>query len=353
MMTIEKFWEQLAEDVLAEELDEAIAALPPQERAAGKRKSERANATSVAPTAKRKRIEDPLAPTIETIELIDLAVLRALHAQRGSLLSNRKGEQTKFHNFFTNTVAANGQRTVRYQQKLSGERFGRFSPCNGLSFQNMDRSWRDTLIRDRDGALLYEQLDMRKAHQSILLSIAEHNGWETPRLRHYIDHSEEVLDMLVFEREQAKTVMLMLLYGGNAAMASGHALPPFVEAYRAEMCGIAARLYEANPELVRRLQINEPTEYKRMYVFMSRLLQDREAQCMQAAVAFLVGAGWKIGALLHDGIMVHRRAERPIDSALLEALRESIFSACRIRHIEFRVKEFGEPLPVQLQQAAN
>ena len=340
-------------------MNELVAALPPTETSAQKRKATAAAATAQSPKAARrkqaKRTDDPNAPSIEAVEIIDLVLLRALYAQRDTLISKKQGQQQKFHNYYTNTIAANGTRTVRYMQKLSGEKFGRFSPCNGLSFQNMDHTWRDTLVRDRTGALLYEQLDMRKAHQSILLSVAENSGWETPRLRYYVENSDTVLDMFVFERDKAKTAMLMLLYGGNASMASGFELPSFVEAYRVEMKELAQKLYATHPDLVRRLSGGggggtEMSEQKRVFVFMSRFLQDYEAKCMQSAVEFLVGAGWKIGGLLHDGIMVRRRADVRLDDAVLARLTTHIFEKCKIRGIELRLKEFGPPLPVDLAQ---
>jgi len=305
-----------------------------------------------ASSKKKKRAENPEAPSIEALEIIDLDVLRALHAQRATLLSTEKAAQTKFHNFYMNTMAAGGRRRVVYQQKLSGERFGRFSPCDGLSFQNMDCAWRDTLVRDRTGRVMYTQLDMRKAHQAILLSIAEQHGWPTPKLRYYMEHTDEVLEMLVFDREQAKIIMLMLLYGGDVEMVTGYALPAFVSEYRHEMKGIAARLYAEYPALVERLQIKEAREDKRLYVFMSRVLQDREAMCMQTMVAFLTEAGHKIGAVLHDGLMVLENTAPnavAIDDAFLARMSTYMFEKCQIRNIEVRRKDFGAPLAVKLE----
>lgn len=340
---IDKLFAVSLQTLIAERLDK-LERDTEDERAKLKRRPASAR-RSPAKKKMRANLGDLSAPSIETLEVVDLDVLRRLHAQRATLISPLKAAQTKFHNFYTNTMAANGRRRVLYQQKLNGERFGRFSPCNGLSFQNMDRAWRDTLVRDRAGNVMYEQIDMRKAHQSILLSIAEHYGWPTPHLRRYMSHTDEILDSLPCGRDEAKTIMLMLLYGGNAELAIGWTLPSFVQEYRAEMKGIATRLYAANAELVRKLQIESATpplsEHKKMYVFMSRVLQDREAASMQAAVDYLVESGWVVGALLHDGFMVHKRAGAPLTDERLAAMSARVYERTQIRNIEFRLKDFG------------
>jgi hypothetical protein len=295
------------------------------------------------PTRRRKRAHEaePGVRAINIVEVIDVETLKRVHARRAELLPDQKAAHTLFDNFYAQTLAANGRRIVHYEQKLNGENFGRYYARNGASLQGMWKPLRATLARD-----LYWQLDICNAHPWILLSLAQNAGWAAPKLEHYVTHREAVLESFSVGRDEAKTAMLMLMYGGNAERRIGQPLPQFVVEFRAELVLLAQRLYAANPDTVKRLKIDESDNHKKYYTFMSRVLQDRESACMLAAIDFMASAGWQTGALLHDGILVLKRTDAPAppDAALLHRLTESIAQRCEIRNIAFQVKEFGDSL---------
>lgn len=279
------------------------------------------------------REENPLA-TIEVIEVVDVEKLQIIYENRVKLLENGQ-QQSVLINYYNNTMAHKGRRPVTYKQKDSGNGFGRFSPQNGTSLQNIRKE-----IRSSIASHLYKQLDISNAHPWLLLSHTESLGWDTPCLRSYVSYRSEVLASLEGGNTSAKQVMLAIIYGGDAEHIFGKNLPFFVEEFRNELATIAKRLYLMSEPLVKRLRCDDLDIGKRYHSFLAKLLQDKEAQCLRAAVEFLRKDGWQPGALLHDGLLVLNRKDATIDDNLLGRLATYIEERTANRNIRFQLKEF-------------
>lgn len=296
----------------------------------------------VSPTRKSiKRIRDNDEPrdenpraTIEVIEVVDIEKLQIVYENRLKLLENGQ-QQSVLINYYNNTMAHKGRRPVTYKQKDSGNGFGRFSPQNGTSLQNIRKEIRSTIASH-----LYKQLDISNAHPWLLLSHTEDLGWDTPCLRSYVSNRADVLASLEGGNTSAKRVMLAIIYGGDAEHIFGNNLPFFVEEFRKELATIAKRLYEMSEPLVKRLRCDELDIGKRYHSFLAKLLQDKEAQCLRAAVEFLRKEGWQPGALLHDGLLVLNRTDATIDDNLLNRLATYVETSTSNRNIRFQLKEF-------------
>lgn len=284
--------------------------------------------------------------SIEVVEYVDMRKLQLLYARRKEFLPADKGQQTIFFNYYTNTMAANGERRVLYCQKDRGNKFGRYSPQNGTSLQNIRREVRATIARD-----IYWQLDITNAHPWILISLAESQGWEMPLLRNYVENREAMLAKFELPREVAKQAMLILMYGGNVKEHIGRYPPLFVSEMKRELVTLAKKMYENFPMLVKRLKSDKLDTHKRLYSFLSKILQDREAKCLQISVDFMRENGWNPGALIHDGLLVLKRSDGSvIDNALLNRLAVRIEEECGLRNIHFVLKEFEAGLDVDSKQ---
>ena len=284
--------------------------------------------------------------SIEVIEYVDMRKLQLLYARRKEFLPDDKGQQTAFFNYYTNTMAANGERRVVYCQKDRGNKFGRYSPQFGTSLQNIRREVRATIARD-----IYWQLDITNAHPWMLISLAESQGWEMPLLRKYVENREEMLAKFGLPRDVAKRAMLILMYGGNVKENIGRHPPLFVGQMKKELVMLAKRMYENFPMLVKRLKSDNLDTHKRLYSFLSKILQDREAKCLQISVEFMREHGWKPGALIHDGLLVLKRSDGAvIDRALLDKLAARIEEESGLRNIHFELKEFEPGLDVDNKQ---
>lgn len=294
------------------------------------------------PRAKRANEDAGDSHTIQVVEVIDTETLKRVYEQRHELLSSVESQQTLFLNFYRKTMDAKGQRVVVYQQKDAVQGFGRYHPREGTSLQGLCKPLRATLARD-----LYWQIDICNAHPLILLSITNENGWPTPKLEYYASHREEVLAMFKEGREEAKTTMLMLMYGGNAEARLGRALPPFVAAFRDELVWVAKRIFEKFPALVKRLKIDTSNDHTKLYSFMSRILQDREAKCLRAAIEFATSNSWKTGALLHDGFLLLKEGKSAPSQEFLAALSTHIEKICDVKNIRFENKDFGDALDLK------
>ena len=279
---------------------------------------------------------------IEVTEFVDVRKLKLLYERRREFLPADKGQQTIFFNYYNKTMAANGQRRVMYLQKDSGNKFGRYTPQNGTSLQNIRREVRATLARD-----LYWQLDITNAHPWILISLAENQGWQTPHLRNYAEHREEMLAKFGLPRDVAKQAMLILMYGGNVKEHIGRHPPLFVGEMKRELVSLAKRIYENFPDLVKRLKSDTLDRHTRLYSFLSKVLQDREAKCLQIAVKFMKEEGWQPGALIHDGLLVLKRSDGAvIDKALLDRIAARIEDESGLKNIHFELKQFEPGIDV-------
>lgn len=298
-------------------------------------KKEESNASKTT-TKKRKHVVDEDNQTIQVVEVVDMEKLNLIYQHRRKLFESLdQGQKTLFNNFYTNTLKENGRRVVIYQQKSGSDNFGRFSPKNGVSLQNIRKEIRNTIACD-----LYWQLDITNAHPWILLSLAKQMKWETPHLVHYVNNREKVLSELEVPFADAKRAILIIMYGGNASKEIGKPLSKFAAMFRAELVEIAKKIFASNTNLVKRLKVEELDEHKRVYSFLSRVLQHNEARCLVAAHNFLTANGWHTGALLHDGLLVLKRADGAvIDSAMLSALTEHIDKTENLQNIKFQLKE--------------
>ena len=289
---------------------------------------------------------------IQVVEVVDLEKLKLLHDNIDVLYADFKAkdqQKTLFMNYYDNTMKANGKRVVTYAQLEGRDDFGRLSPQNGVSLQNIRKDVRNTIA-----AHLYWQLDVSNAHPLILTSIVKHLQWNAPCLKRYVEHRQEVLDELQVPFEKAKRAILIIMYGGNASENIGRPLSPFAKKFRSELIGIAEKIFKVNPGLVKRLGVPRLNSHKQKYSFLAHVLQDYEARCLVAAHNILKERGFHVGALMHDGLLVLRRTDGvTIDESLLSAISEHIDKTEQLQNIRFQLKEMGEGFDLAAVEAKN
>jgi len=121
----------------------------------------------------------------------------------------------------------NGTITTKYKQNAS---HGRFYAIGSLSLQSMPREIRHTIAKD-----FYTDIDIKNAHPVILAHLCDKIGVSCKWLKKYNKKRDEFLTQISSDREQAKTVVLSIINGGQKAIGELNEPPEWLNEFKKEM----------------------------------------------------------------------------------------------------------------------
>jgi hypothetical protein len=155
----------------------------------------------------------------------------------------------------------NGIITVDYKQNGS---IGRFHAVKGLSQQGMPLEIRHTIASN-----LYDDIDMKNCHPTILSHLCFHRDIDTPYLNKYINKRDKYLLLVDSDRDFAKQIVLSILNGGNADYNELENPPIWLKRFKKEMRMVHiefAKDREFKPHKTRREKMGENINHEASYM---------------------------------------------------------------------------------------
>jgi hypothetical protein len=217
------------------------------------------------------------------------------------------------------------KQTISY--KLSRSKAGQlgygryYSTIGGL--ETVEKEARGTLCRD-----FYHDIDIVNCHPVLLEQFIKNkynNRFEA--LEYYNRNRDEVLAKISDNRDEAKTEMIRIMYGGKNTI-------PYLDCFADSMRDFTQFLINTGDyaNLWNTIKNDDPdfidgkVKANKYGKFLSLVLQTEEASCMLAMKAALEADGWSVDVLAYDGVMIRiregvdylpaiRRAEDEIEKA--------------------------------------
>jgi phage/plasmid-associated DNA primase len=259
---------------------------------------------------------------------------------------------------YLSLIDAGGSVAVKYSRS-NGCDYGRYYSFKSLSIACIHRTIRHTILKDK-----WVDIDFSNCHPVALLSILRNSGYTGSMefLKQYVTVREDTLKKIMsfhsISRDQAKTLMLRLQYGGSyKEFRKENGLDPlkksaFVSKYEAEMAEVMAFAVERNPELY--LDVFEKkgkTQAGRST--LAYILQDIECKMLDILFNVLTESRYIPTrhynnqthyecALSYDGLTV-RTTNRRDD--LLRKAEERIHRELNVS-VRLEYKEFSEAIPI-------
>lgn len=303
------------------------------------------DSVAAAATVKRRRRvqqqipsqQETLAIEFELVERVDMQKLQAIFARRHELLV--QSEATRFATYAEEVRSGGGERRVTYRQ--AEHKFGRVYPDGSLSLGSFSRPLRSALA-----ANLYYDVDMQNAHPRILRAVAQKHGWPAPALNHYIENRDAVIREMPYTASVSKQIFLAIIMGGaRISVLQREAIEDrgwtiFAEQFRDELRHLARLVYDHYTQY--RSVVSAKSRNPHVSV-LSFVMQEYETRALLAACHFFRLRDWEVGVVIHDGMLVYRRANCEIDDTLLRELCGAVETACEV-NIPFGLKQFEEPL---------
>lgn len=200
------------------------------------------------------------------------------------------------------------KQTIVY--KLSRSKIGQlgygryYSSVGGL--ETIEKECRGTLCRE-----FYHDIDVVNCHPVILEQFARNRyGKELPEITYYNTHREEVLAKISANRDEAKTEVIRIMYGGKNTFQHTEALAESVRNFTQFLIaqGDYADLWNIikndDPEFIDGQKKIKANKYGK---FLSFVLQSAECACMLAMKESLEADGWSVDVLCYDGVMIRKR----------------------------------------------
>lgn len=225
--------------------------------------------------------------------------------------------------------------------------YGRLFSRVGVGLERLEKEARGTLCKE-----FYYDIDIVNCHPVLLVQYAKNKyNYALPLLAHYVEHRDEVLAKLSESRDEAKEMVIKILYGGKTD--NYHLLP------------IACELQKFTRFLTEQGEHKElfeecKKEDNRYASFLSHLLQTEEVACMLAMKDCFENQGWSVDVLAYDGVMVRIRQDADLTEELLHKVEEDILENTGYKvavvekpMISFDIpKEEGKEDPVAVAYAA-
>ena len=279
--------------------------------------------------------DDQETCTLEESVPVDRASLLLSHLTDRVVPEERK----KLSDYLHLMLAGGGTRQVRY---LQGEYCkGRLYAEGSLSLQGFSRGVRNYLAEG-----LYHDIDMANCHPTFAIAVAQKHGWPHKYLKHYVEHREDVLQMVTefacCTRDQAKVLMLRITFGGSwekwlqeESLPSGVSQPSVIANYATELERMAVRVKSAYADYPALKQSNP------LFSRLSLLLQDLENQVLGVMRSHLASEGYQPAVLMYDGLMVHRRQIGSRSAMPVEVLRRCEAQIAKALGFTIRLEEKG------------
>ena len=164
----------------------------------------------------------------------------------------------------------------------------------------------------------YYDLDIVNCHSVLLLQTYINLNYDCPLLQDYVNNRDKYFDKYKkqgIDRDTVKTLVMRLMYGGS--------LDAFIEEHNLSIDNLSV-FKDLNRELKsnakKLLSRNDMIKYKMKAIevkgndyhningtAMSYFLQTIECKCLMTMYKWLKSKGYKVGALIHDGLHIAKR----------------------------------------------
>jgi hypothetical protein len=234
------------------------------------------------------------------------------------------------------------KQTVEYRHSLSrfGKMgYGRLFSRVGAGLERLEKEARGTLCKE-----FYYDIDIVNCHPVILVQYAKTKYQkDLPYLRDYVEHREEMLGKIAVDRDEAKEMVIKVLYGGKTD--NYHLLPIANELQKFTK-------YLSEQEEHKDLFEECKKEDNRYASFLSHLLQTEEVACMMAMKSAFEKNGWSVDVLAYDGVMIRKRTDADLDEELLDAVQKAILTSTgyKVSVIEKEMMAFEIPAETEVKE---
>lgn len=204
---------------------------------------------------------------------------------------------------------------IIYEPSKKQDGYGRVYCKNGIGMQAIYRLIRNAVCYDN-----YVDIDIKNAHPVILLQICERMGWKCDKLQQYVENREEMLQKVQqhfkVSRDDAKTLFIRILYGGNVEKWKDDAktsadIPDFVVEMANEFNGILNNHWNSNSiavNIVKKKKKEEEFKKNPKSSALSITLQIEEHRILNECINFFTEQNKTIRVLCFDGLMLQKDA---------------------------------------------
>ena len=251
-------------------------------------------------------------PNIENIEKLLKSDLLQLVEHWSKLYANERNHIESYKSL----IDINNKVKVRYLKKDKYNYFGRVYCKEHMGAISLRKEIRGTIFGD-----IYTDIDIANCHPSLFLQIAQMYEIDCPELTNYVTNRKqvltEVMDHYKINRDQAKNLFIVILYGGRiSTWKSDHNIIkpalPFILDLKKEFTTIKDKIMSNNQHLrtIIKTYLIEHNEYESELQVDKKTIayyaQEIECRVLDQVYLYLVDKGvikHKIASPAYDGIM--------------------------------------------------
>lgn len=254
-------------------------------------------------------------PVIERVQLFSRAGAGFLYDMRGKLDKNvNAAVNTLWNNRKKGSLQCQNNVTYKLSKSAIGELgYGRLYGSAG-SLERMEKECRGVLCKE-----FYYDIDIVNCHPVILVQFARNSfNVDLPELEKYVKNRDTYLAKISPNRDDAKTAIIKILYGGKADVAF---LEPMAKEIR-EFTKMLSTKEMYAPLFAACKAHKELKEWEKKSVtgiygtFLSAILQTEERNCMFSITDALEADGWSVDVFCYDGVMVRIREGVDLEASL-------------------------------------
>ena len=189
--------------------------------------------------------------------------------------------------------------------------YGRLYGQKG-GFEQLEKECRGTICKD-----YYDDVDVVNCHPVLLVQYAKrYFNIDLVEVEKYVQNREEYLKKVSASRDEAKTEIIRILYGGVTEN-------PLLKPLRAEVNGFAKKVSQLaeHSELLKYCKTDNQNVYGS---FLSFILQTEERHCMLAMKKAFESLKLSVDVLCYDGLMVRKNSKIPITDDMLRQVEQTI-----------------------------
>jgi hypothetical protein len=204
--------------------------------------------------------------------------------------------------------------------------YGRLFSRGGAGLERLEREVRGTLCRE-----YYHDIDIVNCHPVLLVQYAKNKyNHDLPILTYYIEHREEVLAKLSDNRDEAKDMIIVTLYGSKTD--------------NVNLMPMASELQKFTKFLSEQPEHKElfeecKKENNRYASFLSHILQTEEVDCMLSMKDTFETLGWSVDVLAYDGVMIRKRQDAVLNKEVFSKVEADI-----LENTGYRVAVLDKPM---------
>ena len=190
--------------------------------------------------------------------------------------------------------------------------------AQSASLQNLPREFRGALAY-----CIYHDIDMSKAHPTILLQYCKKNDIKCDTLEYYVNNADEIYNTFKNEYDMDKgDVKQLFLTAMNGGKREGITNSFFMK-FKDECSRIHKFINSLNEDLMK--EVKKRKEFNIDGSITNIILCKLENKILLTAIQYLLCLGYAVDVLVFDGMMIRKCADKPITEELLDKLSGYVF----------------------------